>query len=87
MEVFSHRPGNAQPIVGARTTTDLIENNQTALCCIIQNIGRFIHLDHKRRVPPSELITRANTGKNTIDQPETTLPSWHPGTHLSHKHN
>ena len=47
MQMFHHRPGNTQTIIGARASANLVQNNQAVGRTIVENVGRFIHLDHE----------------------------------------
>jgi len=47
VQVFHYGSGNTQAIIGARPSANLVQNNQAVGRAIVENVGRFIHFDHK----------------------------------------
>src|SRR5512147_673817 len=71
--VFCDRPGNAQAVIGAGATADLIQQNQTSAGCAVENMGALGHFDHKRTLPCGEIIGCADAGKNPVHQSDMGL--------------
>src|SRR4029077_5112079 len=50
METLRHRPGDGYPVKRARAPADFIQQDETALSCIMQNIRGLLHLHHESRL-------------------------------------
>ena len=56
VQVLGHRPGDREPVVGARATPDLVEDHERTLGRTTQDGGRFGHLDHEGALPAGERL-------------------------------
>src|SRR5690625_5517418 len=68
MEVFGQRPCDTEPVEGTGTPPHLIQQNKRFRSGIIENIGRFVHLDQKSALPCSQVIGSSYPGKNFVNQ-------------------
>jgi len=67
MDLFDGRPRNRQPIVGRRSASDFVEQDQRLWCRSVQYRSRLRHLNHERRAATREVIRRADARKDAID--------------------
>ena len=65
-DMLHHRPGNAQPVVGACAAPDFIQDQQRVGGGVAQNICNLIHLHHKRTLPAGKIIRRSHTCENAV---------------------
>src|ERR1017187_9398047 len=87
LEEFSNTPGNRNSIVGGSAASNLIEDDQTALRYIIQNAGRFIHLDQEGGFSCTQIIRSAHPRKNFICKWYPCLGGRNKTTHMRHQGN
>ena len=66
VQMLAHRPGDAQPVQGARSPSDLIEDHQTLRGRVVQDQCSFIHLDEKGALPTSQIIPCTDPSKDTV---------------------
>ena len=55
-DIFQHRPRDGKPIKGACSSPDFIQNQQTFVRCVMQNIRNLCHFYHKRALPCGKVI-------------------------------
>ena len=67
-EVIGCRPGEGQAVKGAGPAADLVHQNQTLGCRIVEDVCGFGHLDHKGRSAAGQIVGSPNTGKDPIDR-------------------
>src|SRR5690554_526793 len=87
MEEFGNRPRDGDSVVGACSSPNLIEQDQTPFGKVVQNTRRFIHLYHKRGFSHRDVIARSHTGKNLIDTAHTNFRSRNKTSHLGQEDN
>nr|WP_229454890.1 hypothetical protein [Nostoc sp. CHAB 5715] len=51
---------------------------------MVENIRRFIHLHHERRLTSCKIIYCTYTGENAIAYSQSGKPSWYKTTNLRH---
>src|ERR1022692_828274 len=66
MQVLDHRPGDAQPVICRCPAPYLIEDDERAVGGVVQDVGRLIHLDHERRVPPRQVVAGADAREDPV---------------------
>ena len=81
-ELFGHRLSQGAAIRRTGSPTDLIQNDQTPLGRMFQDIRRLHHFDHKSREPLRQKIRRANPRKNTVHGPNGGRPGGKETPHL-----
>ena len=52
VEILDDRPGDGDPVIGARPTAQLVEEDEGAWCEGIEDTGGLLHLDHEGRLTP-----------------------------------
>ena len=50
-DMFDHRPGDAQPVEGRRSSSDLVQHEQAVRGGVAQYVCHLIHLHHEGRLP------------------------------------
>ena len=70
VQMFQRGPSNRKPVISRRAAPDFIQDHQSAVVGLVQNRGRFHHLDHKGRPSPRQIICRPHTAENLADQPD-----------------
>src|SRR2546423_5453648 len=68
MHIFEDCLGDADPVVGAGATADLVENQQTPRRGMRQDVGGLHHLHHEGGEPARQLIVGAHPGKDAVTQ-------------------
>ena len=74
-QVAGHGPGERQAIEGAGAAADLIHQYEAALGGVVQDVGGFGHLHHKRRAATGQIIAGANAGVDAIERADGGLRS------------
>ena len=85
--MLNHRPGDRKTVERTRSSSDLIENQQTVRGCIPKNIRHLRHLNHKRTLAACQVIGCADTGKDPVHNTDVCLRSRNKRTDLCHQHN
>ncbi len=85
VQVLRHCPRDTQAIESARSSSDLVKNDQTFPGGVVENVGTFLHLDHESALSPGQVIRGAHTGKYAIYNPDGGFFGRHKGAHLRHK--
>src|SRR5580700_10801753 len=62
------RTSERQAVEGAGTAADLIHEDQTVAACVVQDVGRFGHLDHERRAAARQIVPRADTREDSVER-------------------
>ena len=66
VEVFGNAPRNREAIKGGSAASDLIQNHKATRSRIVEDVRRFVHLDHEGGLTASEIVTCADTCKNAV---------------------
>ena len=82
VQVLDDGPRNSQPIVCTGTAPDLVEDDETVACGVVQDHGRLFHLDHKRAFARGDVVFSPNTCKDAIHQANTSLLRRHEAADL-----
>ncbi len=65
--ILGHDPGDADPVVGARSAADLVQNDQGSIRGVVQNRGSLCHLDPEGALARTQVISSANAGEDPIE--------------------
>ena len=87
MDIFHDSPSDGNAIISTRPASQFIKENQTSRSHVVQDIRRFIHLNHKGRFTYRDIIRSTHTGKYLIHNPDTRTFRRHKATYLCHKRN
>ena len=68
MQMLDDGPSQRNPIVGAGSSADLIQKNQAAGSCTIQDVSRFDHLYHEGALSGGQVIRGSYARENPVDQ-------------------
>jgi len=64
---FEHRAGNAHAVEGRRAAADLVENEQGARRCLMQDLAHLGHLDHEGGLAAGQVVARADAREDAVD--------------------
>src|SRR5439155_22286374 len=70
MKVLEDGLRDADPVIGARAPTDLIEDQQAAWSGMGQDVRRLHHLHHEGRQSAGQLVVRADSSEDAIADPD-----------------
>ena len=70
VQVLDDGPSDGDPIVGAGTTTQLVEEDEGARCEGVEDTGGFLHLDHEGRFATGDIVGGSDTGEDAIGEPK-----------------
>ena len=70
VKVFGDRPSDADAVVGAGSAPDFIQQDQTAFSQVVQDGGRFIHLDHEGGFAAADVVRGADASENAVEDAE-----------------
>ena len=87
VEKFRHAPCDGQPIERGCSSADLIENDETSLRGVVDDVGSFIHFDHERGLATGKIVIRPDAGENAIDQADLRAFRRNEAADLRHQHN
>ena len=82
--MFDHRPGDAETVIGAGASANLIQDDQAAIGGVVENVGSLVHFDHEGRVPAREFVTGSDPGKYAIYETKLATFGRSPAADLSH---
>ena len=68
MQVFHYCPRDGNPVVGGRSPAQFVKEHQTPLRDIIEDIGRFIHLNHECRFTQRDVVTGPDTREYLVHE-------------------
>ncbi len=85
VDVFDHRPGDRQAVVGARAAPDFVQHQQRARGGVVEDVRCLDHLHHKGRLPGVDLVLGADARENAVHQADARLGSRHKAAHLRHQ--
>ncbi len=78
--VFDHRPGEGQSVVGRRTAANFIENDEAVRGGGVQDDGSFGHFHHESGTAARKIIGGADAGEDAVDEGQGGGRGRHPGS-------
>src|SRR5207247_7277045 len=87
VQTLSHTHCDAEPIERRCPSADLIQNDETSLRRVVDDVRSFIHLDHESRLPTREIVIGADASENAIDQANLRAFRRDETADLRHQHN
>ena len=85
VQKFGDAPRDCEAIEGGGAAADFIENHETALRGVVDDVRGFIHLDHEGRLPAGKIIVRADARENAIHQADLRARRRHKAPDLRHQ--
>ena len=67
VEMLRRCPGNGEAVIGRGAAPDLVQNDQRTLRRLIEDRRRLHHLDHEGAAPRRQIVARADTGEEPVD--------------------
>ena len=87
VQVFDHRPGDRNTVVGARTASDFVQQDDAAVGNIVQDAGRLEHLDHEGRFALRNVVGSPDSGENLVHHADMSRFRRNERPHLGHQNN
>ena len=84
IDILHDRLRDAHAIIGARTASDLVQNDKTVLRRMPKDVGYLLHFHHEGTLPRRNVIRRADARENAIDRREDRAPCGNERAHLRH---
>ena len=81
-----HGPGNAEPVIGACASPDLIQDHQAFRRRVPDDVRGFVHFDHKGALPLCQVVRSADPGENPVHKADGRPRCRHKAAHLGHQH-
>ena len=80
-------PGEGESVEGRSAAPDLVHQHQAPFGRVVEDIGRFGHLDHEGRAPAREVVGRTDAREDLIDRPEARRFRRNERAHVRHQHD
>ena len=87
VQVFDHRPGDRNTVVGTRTASDFVQQDDAAVGNIVQDAGRLEHLDHEGRFALRNIVGSPDSGENLVHHADMSRFRRDERPHLGHQDN
>ncbi len=87
MQVFGDSPGDGYTIVSTRAAPDFVHQHQTAVAEVVEDAGRFGHLDHEGTLAPAQVVAGPHPGEHFVNQPDVRRTGGNKAPHLRHQHD
>ena len=85
--MLDNSPRDRYTVVSTRSPPQLVEQNQTPLRQIVENIGGLGHLDHKGRFAERDIVRCPHTSENLVHNPYLSGLGRNETSYLSHQNN
>src|SRR2546423_7859454 len=66
VQMLTHRPGDRDTVIRAGASTDLVEQDEAAARCGVQDGARLRHLHHERRLSAHQVVARADSREDAV---------------------
>ena len=87
VDILHDGPGNGDAVVGGSTAPQLVKKHQAAGRKVIQDVGRLVHLHHKRRLAHGDVVAGSHTGEYLVHQTDMRAFRRNETADLRHKRN
>ncbi|MEY3460037.1 MAG: hypothetical protein RL215_3194 [Planctomycetota bacterium] len=84
VEEFCDGPGEGDPIIGAGTASDFVEDDEAAGGGCVEDAGGFCHFDHEGTLTASQFITGTDSREDAISNPDSGGSCGDEGADLGH---
>ena len=85
--MFDDCPCNTESVEGARSSSDLVKDQETLTRCIAENICHLSHFNHEGTLSACEVIRCPYSCKNTIHKTDIRRRSRNERANLRHQNN
>ena len=85
--MFTHRPGNREPVKGGGASADLIQKHQGTLAGVVKDVGGFRHLHHEGGLTGGQIVDGADAGEDPVGDADCCRSRRHPAAHLGQQLN
>ena len=87
VKVFDHRPSDRNAVVGRRAAADFVEQHDAAVRNVIEDAGRFEHLDHEGRLALRNVVRSPDARENLVHIADMGRLRGYVRTHLGHQND
>ena len=87
VEELRDRPGDAQPVEGARAPADLVEEDEASRRRVVEDVGGLVHLDEKGAFASGQVVGGADAREDAVHDADPRGPRWDEGTDLGHEYD
>ena len=84
-DVLDDGPGDREAIVGGRSSSDFVQDQQGVPGRVAKDVGHFVHLDHKGTLSAPQVVGGADAGKDPVDDAQIRGGSRHKASDLRHQ--
>ncbi len=67
VDEFDHGPGDGEAVVGGGAASDLVEQDERARGCGVEDGGGFRHLHHEGGTAARKIVRGSDAGEDAID--------------------
>jgi len=85
VQVLDHRPGDGNTVVGTRAAADFVQQDDAAVGDVIEDAGRFEHLDHEGRFALRDVVRRPDAREYLVHHTDMRRFGGDEGSHLRHQ--
>ena len=82
MQMLGDRPGDADAVIGAGASADLIQHHQRSFGGVVEDIRGLVHLDHEGRIAAGEFVGGADPAENPVDLADPGRGGRHPASQM-----
>ena len=87
VDILHDGPGNGDAVVGGSTAPQLVKKHQATGRKVVQDVGRLVHLHHKRRLAHGDVVAGSHTGEYLVHQTDMRAFRRNETADLRHKRN
>ena len=87
VNIFRHRPGDAETVEGARPPADLVQDDEAPLRGVAEDVRHLVHLHHEGALPPGQAVRRADAGEDPVDHADPRPGRGDETPHLGHQND
>ena len=87
MDIFHDCPSDGYTVVGAGSSSEFVEEDETAFGEVIEDGSGFIHLHHKSRFAQRDVIACSDAGEDLIHHTDRRTLCGYERTHLGEQYD
>ena len=87
LDVLRHRPGDAQPVIGAGPAPDLVQQDKAPAGRTVEDLRGLGHFDHERALAAREVVEGPHAREHAVHETDAGLPRRHETAHLRQQHD
>src|SRR5690606_36817178 len=87
VQVLDDGPCDRDAVVGTRSTTDFIHQDQASMAEVVEDTRGFRHLHHESGLSTREVVAGPDTGKDLVNDTDTRTLGGHKTSDLLQQHD